>query len=181
MKTKKLFLSAAAIATAATFGTMAVNATENSDTGETTVTYTNNTTINGDSGLWGVTVPTAYSFSDANLTSTGKVELVGINGYTLDELNDGLTVHIAAKTSNNYKVIDTKSKEEIAYTVNYGATTLTANGVGSDDKAYMSATDLTKVAPSVITTATLSKKGTIKGTYTDKVTYYITHTGDELK
>lgn len=181
MKTKKFLLTgAAAFVAAAAFG-MPVSAAENTEEGSTTVTYTNNSSINGDSGVWGVVVPTAYSFTDTNLTSTGTVELIGINGYTLAELNDSLAVQVKAKSENAYKVVDSASNE-IEYNVAYGTTVVDkTTAVDGDSFTTDAVTELTKAAPKTSTTATLSKKGTVKGTYTDKITYKVSHTGDELK
>lgn len=182
MKTKKFLLTgAAAFVAAAAFG-MPVSAAENAPAPDsTTVTYTNNSSINGDSGVWGVVVPTAYSFTDADLTSTGVVELIGINGYTLAELNDSLAVQVKAKSENAYKVVDSASNE-IEYNVAYGTTVVDkTTAVDGDSFTTDAVTELTKAAPKTSTTATLSKKGTVKGNYTDKITYKVSHTGDELK
>lgn len=181
MKTKKFLLTgAAAFVAAAAFG-MPVSAAENAPAPDsTTVTYTNNSSIDGDSGVWGVVVPTAYSFTDANLTSTGTVELIGINGYTLNELNDSLAVQVKAKSDNNYDVVD--GANSIAYSVTYGTNTVDkTTAVDGDSFTTDAVTELTKAAPKTSTTATLSQKGTVKGNYTDKITYKVSHTGDELK
>ncbi|WP_416325235.1 hypothetical protein [[Eubacterium] hominis] len=181
MKTKKFLLTGAvAFVAAAAFG-MPVSAAENAPAPDsTTVTYTNNSSIDGDSGVWGVVVPTAYSFTDANLTSTGVVELIGINGYTLDELNDSLAVQVKAKSEHSYDVVD--GANTIAYSVKYGTNTVDkTTAVDADSFTTDAVTELTKAAPKTSTTATLSQKGTVKGNYTDKITYKVSHTGDELK
>ena len=175
MNTKKILLSGTA--TFLAIGGLAlsrVNAAEVPDagTGDTNVTYTNLNGAEGDSGLWMVTFPSAIQFTDTTTTQALPLELIGMNGYTLDQLNPDLKVNVYAESANAYllKNTDTTISETAEYSVTYPTASTKVKVATLDPKTH------TKEAA----TGTLTKKATVKGTYTDTITYTLTHEGNEL-
>lgn len=184
MNAKKLLLSGtAAFLAAGAFSIGGVHAAETAS-GTTDVTYNNQEFVPGDSGVWGVVVPTAYTFTDGDETKTGKIELVGINSYKLDDFSDELKVQVSAKSTNGYQMTGATSgnTQTADYSVTYPKSgSMTADVTTNSGTGSVQVAELSKATPAVTATATLTNKPTVKDAYSDVITYELAHTGQELK
>ncbi|MCP1100864.1 hypothetical protein M2454_000072 [Aequitasia blattaphilus] len=184
MKIKKVFLAGAAVFAATTvLGTTGVYAAEDKTVSDTTVTYNNQSVVPGDSGVWGIVIPTAVSFSDgAGEKQNFSVELVGVNGYELDDLHADLRVQVSATSQEGYKLSDGKGNTadyEVSYTKTNSQQAITTGTSTAKSKTQVA--ELSKTTAKSDATATLKRKPTVKGAYKDKIKYSIAHTGSELK
>lgn len=186
MKTKKMILTgAAAFVAAGVLGLAPINAADEPTTdgsGTTDVTYSNMNGADGDSGVWMVTFPSAIQFQDGDESKDLPLELLGAKGYTLDELGDDLEVQVSASSKNGYAMYlnGTDSQNKELYTVTYKGTSVTTNS--DKNSGLTEVAKLTKTAPKDKGVATLTgTKPTVKGDYSDVITYSLTHTGSDLK
>lgn len=179
---KKLFLTTiVATLTLATMTIPAMAAEEGS--ANTTVTYENRQTTGGDSGVWGVVIPTAVSFTDevgGNQKSL-DLELVGMNGFVLSDLSANLKVAVTAKSTNGYKL--KSGANEAAYSVTFaGGITGESDLIDTPSGTIAQKVGTLSVANPIRTgSASLAAKPTVKGSYVDTITFGVSHTGDELK
>lgn len=183
---KKLFLTGAAALMAIAMGSIQIHAaartqikTATAKDQDVPITYDNRNIVDGGSGIWGVVIPTAVSFSDTSMTSNTSIELQGINGYSLADLGDNLKVQVTLASKNGYQLqLASDNTKYATYSATYGTTVL-----DEKNKASKQIAELTKAtAKQAGTTQILNKqKASTKGTYTDTLTYAIAHTGDDLK
>lgn len=180
MKMKKFILPAAAALVAVGGFSTPVSAAD-SNTKDTTVSYNNQNSIDGESGVWGVVVPTAVIFTDgAGETQKFNLELVGINGFELADLNDDLKVQVSAESKNSYKLVNDAGDAD--YSVSYPETnTQLAVTTSPANPTKAQVAELSKDVNVSAAEAELTRKPTVNGTFTDTITYSIAHTGDELQ
>ena len=184
---KKLILSGAAAFVAA--GALAVApvsaATVNGNSGDTTITYTNNDVVSKN-GVYGFVIPASMTFDSSTATPSMDIEMVGVNGYVLTDFNAGLEVTMEAKSANDMKLIDAVSNKEVAYTLAFtghaGAdmTLDTAAGSKANPKEVAKYTPA-KPKANVKGALVDPENATVKGTYSDVVTFSWTDNGTILK
>ena len=146
----------------------------------TPVTYDNrNVTPGDDTGVWGVIVPTAITFTDDSRTGDAAVELTGLKGYSLEDFGEDFSVAVTVKSANGYQL--TKGDKTADYSLTYGDKVYTKTDDVEADKTDKEVAALTKVAAKQEGTATLTTPATEKGTYKDTLTYTFTGTGTVLK
>lgn len=149
--------------------------------GTTPVTYDNRNVLPDGNAQYGMIIPTAISFTDNKQTADATIEIVGINGYNLDQdwTELGVTVKIASQ--NGYKL--KKDSKEVSYKLKMNSNT-NAFDSGMDEK------DVTKKfgvggndgkVKKETGTATLTGKATEKGQYSDTLTYKFTETVNNQK
>lgn len=187
---KKMFLTGAAAFIAA--GTMAVApvsaaVTSGSD-GNTDVTYTNTEAVSPN-GVYGLVIPATMAFTSSTDAPTMDIELVGVNGYVLNDFNDALRVTLKASSANDMKLISAKdATKEVAYTMTFSATETAEKTIATAD-----GTKTTPAEVATFSTATGKSKSTVTGhlvdpenatvkdTYSDVVTFSFTDNGTILK
>lgn len=120
---------------------------------------------------WGVTVPSKIAFNDEHMKETDvDVELVGMNGSTLNDLNPTFRVEVYARSMSGM-VLQEAGKDNLAYTLEYG-------GIFLNKKETVTIATLGKDAPKKSGVATLTQKALEKGAYTDTLVYKIKKTVD---
>lgn len=140
----------------------------------TTVSYDNRNIIDpGNNGQWRAIVPTAISFNDEKKTVDTGVEIVGINGYELEDFAK-LSVKTEVKSENAYDLKGPGANAKY---------TLTLGGKEFDKNADFNefAKELTNVESTATGQAKYVGAATQKGKYTDTLTFKFTETAKELK
>lgn len=151
---------------------MPVHAAEYPQEGKTPVTYDNRNIVDSDgNGVWGVAIPTAITFTDEKQTADADIELIGLNGYSLEDFKQ-LDVEGTVQSQNAYKMVGegSASGSEASYSYQLKGTTFTA------DTSEQEIEQLNLAAPKQDGTATLQEKGTKKGQYKDTLTFKFTGT-----
>lgn len=146
--------------------------------GTTPVVYDNRNIIPDGNGQYGMIIPTAISFTDDNKTADASVEITGINGYNLDTDWTALDVTASVKSANSYTL--TGPGDPVAYTVK-----MANNGSVFSGAAEQEITKHFGVGGETVKkeagTATLTGKATVKGQYTDTLTYSFVENTNTLK
>ena len=140
-----------------------------SESGTTPVTYDNRTVLPDDNAQYGVIIPTAISFTDDEKNADASLEIVGINGYNLDNDWTELNVTAKVKSTNGYTL--NKEAKKVPYKI-----TMVGN-----DKSFESGTEEKEIttrlgvgnntSKKIPGTAELTGKATEKGQYSDTLTY----------
>lgn len=144
--------------------------------GETPVTYDNRNVLPDGNGQYGMVIPTAISFTDDKKEADASLEIVGVNGYDLDNDWQELDVSVKIKSSNGYNLVKDGDKN-VSYT-------LKMDGNGSSFNANDQEQDITKhfgvsqgngdIVKKDTGVATLTGKAPEKGQYLDTLTYTFT-------
>ncbi|MFV0382082.1 MAG: hypothetical protein ACK5KR_07680 [Breznakia sp.] len=139
-------------------------------TADVPVSYDNRRTIPDANGQYGMIVPTTINFTDEKLSDKQNVEIIGINGYVAEDWTS-LKIKVEVASQNGWKLKG--NSIELPYTLSYNDQVLTADNKVLGGSDYVLGFAGANTA-SVEGTATLSEKATIKGQYTDKLTYTFT-------
>lgn len=184
---KKMFLTGAAAFIAA--GAMAVApvsaATTDGSQGNTDVTYTNTDAVSPD-GVYGLIIPASMAFEASDAHPTMDIELVGVNGYVLGDLSESMLVTLKAKSQNDMDLISGTTKVE--YSMEFSKAANAADTTLGKGDTTTDAKEVAKLSPKAgenktTATGTLVKPGdaTVKGTYSDIITFSFTDNGTILK
>lgn len=154
-----------------------VHALNNIQSGETPVSYDNRQVLPDDNAQYGMIIPTAIAFDDANSEANADVSITGINGFDLADWSD-LSVTAKVKSQNAYKLVGegTAAGAQAAYKLKYG-TEMQAN-TDEQEISTKLGTGTSGAQAKVSGTATLDEASkataTKKGIYKDKLTYSFT-------
>lgn len=155
-------------------GSTAISAQTNNtiDSGSTPVIYDNRSVLEDGNAQYGMVIPTAISFTDDKKEADASVEIVGINGFNLDNDWTELDVTASVQSKNGYKLMNgTKS---VAYKLEMDRQVFTGNTVQQINKKFgLGGTPADKVKK-VTGKASLTEKATEKGQYSDTLTYTFT-------
>ncbi|MEG1432953.1 hypothetical protein [Eubacterium sp.] len=170
-KSKKVVgLACASLVVGGALASMPVHA---ASTSTTPVSYDNRQVVDVDgNGKWGVIVPTAIAFTDANKGGvTGAVEVTGINGYKLEDFKT-LTVTSTLASAGTYKLQGegTATGSTVAYSYDIDGKTFDAAQTDNN----LTEMNLTKTK--LDGTAKLTGEAPKKGTYKDTLTFSFTGT-----
>lgn len=149
------------------------------NTGTTPVTYDNRTVIADDNAQYGMIIPTAISFTDDKQTADASLEIVGINGYDLD--NDWTELNVTAKVkSTNGYTLD-KGAKKVPYKITMTGNTGSFES-GTDEKEITTRLGVgaNTTSKKISGTAELNGKATEKGQYSDTLTYTFTENTNTL-
>ncbi|MFV0382081.1 MAG: hypothetical protein ACK5KR_07675 [Breznakia sp.] len=167
---KTKMLATAAVGFGLVLGTASSVRAADPTTADVPVTYDNRRIIPDANGQYGMVVPTTINFTDEKLTDKQNVEIIGINGYVAEDWTT-LKIKVEVASQNGWKL--SGNGVELPYELSYNTSVLSADNKvlgGSDYVLGFAGAN----AASVEGTATLSEKATIKGQYTDKLTYTFT-------
>lgn len=146
--------------------------------GTTPVKYDNRTVLPDDNAQYGVIIPTAISFTDDEKNADASLEIVGINGYDLD--NDWTELNVTAKVkSTNGYTLD-KGDKKVPYKITMTGNTGSFES-GTDEKEITTRLGVgANTSKKISGTAELNGKATEKGQYSDTLTYTFTENTNTL-
>lgn len=152
--------------------------------GTTPVTYDNRTVLPDGNAQYGMVIPTAISFTDDKQEADASVEIIGINGYNLDDWKD-LDVTTKVQSKNGYLLKNDDDSAQVSYKIKMdgNATDFTADKNEQDITNHfgIKATPDPNRVKKVNGKAELTGKAVLKGQYADELTYKFTEHTNTLK
>lgn len=152
--------------------------------GTTPVIYDNRQAIDVDSnGAYGIIIPTAITFTDDKKTADASVEIVGINGFSLDNFSQ-LDVETSVASENAYTMVGPGTGATYTLTMEGNQTAFAANKEEQNFVNHLGVGTAADGTSTVVTKengkAQYTGAATQKGQYLDKLTYKFTEKAKQL-
>lgn len=163
---KKIISAVVAAATVSSMCMPVFAATSNTiETGRTPVKYDNRKVLEDGNGQYGMIIPTAIRFTDEEKLANIAVEIVGINGFDIDEDWNTLEVSATVASTNNYKLRLNGTNQNVYadYALSI-ASTIEETTFGKNTSGAIKKLEGTA-------SLTNKDKATEKGQYTDTLTF----------
>lgn len=133
------------------------------------VTYDNRTVLPDGNGQYGMIIPTSISFTDTNKTANADVEITGVGGYNLDVDWTTLDVLVKVKSDNSYKLTGTGPNIDYQLKMTNNANEFEANDTAQEITKHFGVGG--NAVKKETGEAKLTGKATVKGQYSDRLTY----------